>query len=65
MKKFLITVAIISFFLYPAAVRALSQDSADRDAIKRAALDYMDGAHAGDAARMERAVHSETGPFSF
>ncbi|UCE21145.1 MAG: nuclear transport factor 2 family protein [Candidatus Aminicenantes bacterium] len=59
MKKFVITVVVISFFLCPAAVKASSQESTDSDAIKRAALDYMDGAHAGDAARMERAVHPE------
>ncbi len=59
MKKFVITFAVISFFLYSAAVKASSQESTVRDAIKRAALDYMDGAHAGDVARMEPAVHPE------
>jgi len=59
MKKFVITGAVIFFILCSVAVRASSQESTDRDAIKRASLDYMDGAHAGDAARMERAVHPE------
>jgi hypothetical protein len=36
-----------------------AQDAAGKEAITLAALDYMDGAHAGDAARMERAVHPE------
>jgi len=59
MKKFVITVAVIFFVLFSVTVRASSPESTDEDAIKRAALDYIDGAHAGDAARMERAVHPE------
>ncbi len=59
MKKFVITGAVIFFILCSVAVRASSQESTDRDAIKRVSLDYMDGAHAGEAARMERAVHPE------
>jgi len=31
----------------------------EKEAIKRAALDYIDGAHEGNAMRMERAVHPE------
>lgn len=59
MKKFTIIVALILFIPFSLTLRASSEESADEDAIKRAALDYIDGAHAGDAARMERAVHPE------
>jgi len=59
MKKFVITVAVIFFVLFSVTVRASSPESIDEGAIKKAALDYIDGAHAGDAARMERAVHPE------
>jgi hypothetical protein len=41
------------------AIEAYSQESADRTAIRNAALDYIEGWYAGDAARMERAVHPE------
>jgi hypothetical protein len=59
MKKLLIVATVFFFVLFSVAVRASSPESTDEDAIKRAALDYIDGAHAGDAARMERAVHPE------
>ena len=38
---------------------ALAQSAADSSAIKQAALDYIEGWYAGDAERMERAVHPE------
>ena len=36
-----------------------AQTGADSAAIRTAALDYIDGWYAGDAARMERALHPE------
>ena len=36
-----------------------AQTSADSAAIRAAALDYIDGWYAGDASRMERALHPE------
>ena len=36
-----------------------AQTAADREAIRQAALDYIEGWYSGDAARMERAVHPE------
>ena len=44
-----------------AAVPTISsaQSAADSAAIRGAALDYIDGWYAGDAARMERALHPE------
>lgn len=59
MKKFTIIIAIVFFIPFFLSLNASSVESTDEDAIKRAALDYIDGAHAGDAARMERAVHPE------
>ena len=39
--------------------QACAQSAADSAAIKATALDYIDGWYAGDAARMERALHPE------
>lgn len=41
----------------PAALRA--QSPADSAAVRRAALDYIEGWYGGDAARMQRAVHPD------
>ena len=41
------------------ATQAQAQDESVKRAVTQAALDYIDGAHASDAARMERAVHPE------
>lgn len=38
---------------------AQAQTPADSTAIRQAALDYIEGWYAGDAARMERALHPE------
>ncbi len=54
---FVLLVLSISFqFAVPARAEI---DDATKKAVTQAAMDYMDGAHAGDAARMERAVHPE------
>ena len=37
---------------------ARAQSAADSTAIRQTALDYIDGWYAGDAARMERALHT-------
>jgi hypothetical protein len=39
--------------------RAAAQSPADPEAIRQAALDYIEGYYEGDAARMERALHPE------
>jgi hypothetical protein len=63
MKRILLilfTVLLCAQPAVPAAARAGdSADESAEEAIAQAALDYMDGAHAGEAARMERAVHPE------
>jgi hypothetical protein len=54
---------LIGFIAIVGALAALSQNGnpveADKEAIRKAALDYMDGALDADAARIERAVHPE------
>jgi hypothetical protein len=59
MKKIAIIIAFIFFILVSLTIRASLETSTDEDAIRMAALDYIDGAHEGDSARMERAVHPE------
>ena len=41
------------------APRARAQAAADSAAIRETAMDYIEGWYAGDAARMERALHPE------
>ena len=59
MKKIAIIVALIFFILISLTIRASLETSTDEGAIRTAALGYIDGAHAGDSARMEHAVHPE------
>jgi hypothetical protein len=56
MKK---TFVLSLLLLAACAVSGYSQADADREGIKRAALNYAEGWYAGDAARMERALHPE------
>jgi putative lumazine-binding protein len=53
LTRFLVALLVVA----PAALPA--QAGTDSAAIRQAALDYIDGYYAGDAARMERAVHPE------
>jgi hypothetical protein len=50
MNKIALIVAVIFFLLMFMTVGMNAQDAAGKEAITLAALDYMDGAHAGDAA---------------
>jgi len=52
MKKIALIIAVILFLLMFFTVRMEAQDTAIKEAITQAALDYMDGAHSGDAARL-------------
>ena len=54
-----VSFSIASLFLLGAVVIAQPSDSNDDEAIKRTALDYIEGWYTGDAARMERALHPE------
>ena len=56
MKKF--SALLVLFFLGRVST-AVCQTAADSAGIRATALDYIDGWYAGDAARMERAVHPE------
>jgi len=49
--------SLLVVLLLPRALSA--QSAADSAAIRATALDYIDGWYAGDAARMERALHPE------
>ena len=55
MKKIGFLLLFTSLFL----TNAYSQTDADSSAIEAAALDYIEGWYAGDAERMERAVHPD------
>lgn len=52
---------LLATLLIPSASVAVvrAQTANDTAAIRAAALDYIDGYYAGDAARMERALHPE------
>lgn len=52
----LVLVALLAVL---AASPAHAQSEADLEAIRQAALDYIEGWYTGDAERMERAVHPE------
>lgn len=54
-----VSFSIASLFLLGAVIVAQASDSNDDEAIKRTALDYIEGWYTGDAARMERALHPE------
>jgi hypothetical protein len=53
----LIAATLVASLLLPGLGHA--QTAADSAAIRATALDYIDGWYAGDAARMERALHPE------
>src|SRR5215213_7096150 len=52
---------LLAFVLTAVAIPGLlaAQSAADSAAIRATALDYIEGWYAGDAARMERALHPE------
>ena len=50
---------IALFFLPFLSIYAQAEDNADEAAIKKTALDYIEGWYTGDAARMENALHPE------
>src|SRR5438067_13151598 len=57
--KNLICLTASWFLLNCAPALAQTGESDERSAITRTALDYIEGWYAGDAARMERALHPE------
>ena len=54
-----VSFSIASLFLLSAIAIAQSGTSNDDEAIRKTALDYIEGWYSGDAARMERALHPE------
>ena len=52
-------VFVVGLLIVAVAGDAHGQESADRTAIRNVALDYIEGWYAGDAVRMERALHPE------
>jgi len=62
MKKailFLIALLLIYFSVLSVYGLGESDASADKEAIKKAALDYIEGWYEGNAERMERALHPD------
>jgi hypothetical protein len=55
MKKFLLMFAL--FFAFP--VVAFAQTDADREAVRQAALDYVEGVYEVSPQRIERSVHPD------
>jgi hypothetical protein len=57
------TMKLISLFastlLVSTPIFAQTDSASDNDAVTKTALDYIEGWYAGDAARMERALHPE------
>ena len=55
--RLLVAIVLAGSVLLPMASRAAT--AADSSAIRQTALDYIEGWYAGDAERMERALHPE------
>lgn len=58
MRRLLLVTLTIAAALAIPATRTHAQTTADSAAIRATALDYIDGWYSGDAARMERALHT-------
>jgi hypothetical protein len=61
-RSFLPMLAVLALLL-PMPVRA--QSGTDRDGVRRAALDYIEGFYEGDAAKLHRSVRPEVTKFGF
>src|SRR3989441_11085753 len=57
MRKMIWLLASMLSLVSPAFAETTSSD--ENDAIRKTALDYIEGWYSGDAARMERALHPE------
>ncbi|MCA1565117.1 MAG: nuclear transport factor 2 family protein [Acidobacteria bacterium] len=58
MKKLFLVIAVLA--LLPASIAAQQQGAdAEREAVKQAVLDYVEGIYTVDASRIERSVHPE------
>ncbi|MCI0339291.1 MAG: nuclear transport factor 2 family protein [Acidobacteria bacterium] len=63
MKKSLL-IAVAMLFALPIGT-ALAQTDADREAVKQAALDYVEGIYNNDPSRVERSVHPKLAKIGF
>ena len=63
MKAILLAALVAGFAVSPFPLDEVSSE--EREKIKNAALDYMEGALSGDASRMERAIHPELTKVTF
>jgi len=61
-RRWMLTGAVAALLL-PAGLQAQSQ--ADRTAVERAAMDYLDGFYEGDADKIRRGVHPDVVKFGF
>jgi len=59
MRKISLFMAMVLVAGSTAIAETTPADEDESDAIKKTAFDYIEGWYAGDAARMERALHSE------
>lgn len=59
MKRIAFVFLTVLICVQSAVPVAAEVDEATKKAVTATALDYMDGAHSGDAARIERAIHPE------
>lgn len=57
-----LTLAFLALLL---PVRADAQNGADRDGVRRAALDYIEGFYEGDASKLRRSIRPEVTKFGF
>ena len=62
-KRVLLTLAFAITTLYPSAL--LAQGAPDRDAVKRAALDYLEGFYEGDTAKLVRSIRPDVYKYGF
>lgn len=58
-----VLLAVVGFMLLAPSVRA--QTTADRDGVRRAVLDYVEGFYEGDTAKLTRSVRPEVTKYGF
>lgn len=57
MKRTATVLALLCLLAFPAGVRTEEPVDADREAIKQAALDYVDGFYSSSVERLDKALH--------
>lgn len=60
-----LTIGAVMFAAAPLAAQAGAGTAADRDAVRRAALDYIEGFYEGDTAKLVRSVRPEVYKYGF